>query len=499
MAITKIDTDMIANDAITADKIVAGALDTQLAGYLSTNSFATESYVGTAISNLVDSSPATLDTLNELAAALGDDPNFATTTATAIGLKAPLASPSFTGAATFSGNVGVGSSDFGNGGTLNLSVGVAGVTSGGLQLWASPAQTHYMQFGDSTAGGAPYSGAVGYNHATDSLLFLTAGSSKLTIASTGAATFSGAVTASTGNVLASTGDVETGYGGKGYLVSMTNIGPKYAIRSINNTEKTLFINDSAGGFTNIKTYTDGVLRTTLDANGNLGIGTITPSSKLTVDSGTTNTAYSPTSFNTASQIKINVASTQNNYAGIQFTHAGNTEGFIGFVRTSTTASDADFVIQSYTTSVGYTEKLRIDNSGIVTMPYQPRFIAYGASSGYIPGTYSQSVIFPTVANTSGHYSTSTGLFTAPVTGTYLFQGSIYSTTTANWSQAWLTINGVRGSYTDVISGDAFLISTTHLVDLTAGDTVGYHPYTQSGTYSIAASVYHTYFKGRLLG
>ena len=107
MAITKIGTDIIANDAITADKIAAGALDTQLAGYLSTNSFATESYVGTAISNLVDSSPATLDTLNELAAALGDDPNFATTTATAIGLKAPIASPSFTGAATFSGNVGI--------------------------------------------------------------------------------------------------------------------------------------------------------------------------------------------------------------------------------------------------------------------------------------------------------------------------------------------------------------------------------------------------------
>ena len=53
--------------------------------------YATETFVGTAISNLVDSSPATLDTLNELAAALGDDPNFATTTATAIGLKANTA------------------------------------------------------------------------------------------------------------------------------------------------------------------------------------------------------------------------------------------------------------------------------------------------------------------------------------------------------------------------------------------------------------------------
>ena len=63
----------------------------------STQSYATQTYVGTAVSNLVDSSPAALDTLNELAAALGDDPNFATTVTNSIALKAPLASPSFTG------------------------------------------------------------------------------------------------------------------------------------------------------------------------------------------------------------------------------------------------------------------------------------------------------------------------------------------------------------------------------------------------------------------
>jgi hypothetical protein len=39
------------------------------------------------VAALVDSAPATLDTLNELAAALGDDPNFATTVATQIGTK----------------------------------------------------------------------------------------------------------------------------------------------------------------------------------------------------------------------------------------------------------------------------------------------------------------------------------------------------------------------------------------------------------------------------
>ena len=48
---------------------------------------ATRSYVDTAIANLSDSAPGTLNTLNELAAALGDDANFASTTATNIAAK----------------------------------------------------------------------------------------------------------------------------------------------------------------------------------------------------------------------------------------------------------------------------------------------------------------------------------------------------------------------------------------------------------------------------
>lgn len=50
--------------------------------------YATDQDVADAVAALVDSSPTTLDTLNELAAALGDDPNFATTVAAQIGTKA---------------------------------------------------------------------------------------------------------------------------------------------------------------------------------------------------------------------------------------------------------------------------------------------------------------------------------------------------------------------------------------------------------------------------
>lgn len=61
---------------------------------------ATTAFVAAAVAALVDSTPPTLDTLKELAVALGEDPNFATTITTALGLKAPLASPSFTGSPT---------------------------------------------------------------------------------------------------------------------------------------------------------------------------------------------------------------------------------------------------------------------------------------------------------------------------------------------------------------------------------------------------------------
>ena len=58
-----------------------------LTSHQSLSGYATETYVGNQITALVDSSPATMDTLNELAAALGDDPNFATTVSTSIGTK----------------------------------------------------------------------------------------------------------------------------------------------------------------------------------------------------------------------------------------------------------------------------------------------------------------------------------------------------------------------------------------------------------------------------
>ena len=59
-----------------------------------------ESHVQSKVDAVIDSAPGALDTLNELAAALGDDANFSTTLTNNLATKAPLASPSFTGTPT---------------------------------------------------------------------------------------------------------------------------------------------------------------------------------------------------------------------------------------------------------------------------------------------------------------------------------------------------------------------------------------------------------------
>jgi microcystin-dependent protein len=123
---------------------------TQSAGDASTK-VATTAYTDTAISNLVDSSPGALNTLNELAAAVGDDANFSTTITNSIATKMPLAGGEFTGNVTCenitpdadsSRNLGSNSVRFANiyGDTIygdgsNLT-GIVSFVSGMILLWS---------------------------------------------------------------------------------------------------------------------------------------------------------------------------------------------------------------------------------------------------------------------------------------------------------------------------------------------------------------------------
>jgi len=99
---------------LTSKTITSGTLGSDLAagtykitglGTPSANTdAATKSYVDTAVANVVASAPAALDTLNELATALGNDASFSTTVATSIGTKVAKAGDSMTGALSMGTN-----------------------------------------------------------------------------------------------------------------------------------------------------------------------------------------------------------------------------------------------------------------------------------------------------------------------------------------------------------------------------------------------------------
>ena len=107
IANSAVATDHLADTGVTFGKLHTALVVTESDGISSNDNDATIAtsaaiidHVATEVAALVDSAPGTLNTLNELAAALNDDASFSTTITDSIALKAPLASPALTGTPT---------------------------------------------------------------------------------------------------------------------------------------------------------------------------------------------------------------------------------------------------------------------------------------------------------------------------------------------------------------------------------------------------------------
>jgi hypothetical protein len=87
----------------------AAAASTYLSQATAASTYATQSSVSTAISNVINAAPAALDTLKELADALGSDASFSTTVTTSIASKADRTLSNLTDAAAARTNLGLGS------------------------------------------------------------------------------------------------------------------------------------------------------------------------------------------------------------------------------------------------------------------------------------------------------------------------------------------------------------------------------------------------------
>ena len=131
--------------------------------------------------------------------------------------------------------------------------------------------------------------------------------------------------------------------------------------------------------------------------------------------------------------------------------------------------------------------MAMNNSGVVTKPSQPAFsvrLSLVANANYTSGpTVIAKAVTTYFANVGNHFSASTGRFTAPVSGYYVFGANLrydgfsgsyfYLTMTMNNNMISRHLSSTHGTYLQATVQSAVLMSQNDYVDLnvqSAGDT-----------------------------
>jgi hypothetical protein len=237
--------------------------------------------------------------------------------------------------------------------------------------------------------------------------------------------------------------------------------------------------------------------------GNVGVGTTTPSSfgKFGVRGAVTLATWGATSGH------FSDAATGSLY----ITHDTNKVSL-------KTDSDLNLFCNNtgdaITFSTDAIERIRIDSTGRITTPYQPSFRAGRTSIQTV--TNNSIIIFDTASSNYKHnvgscYSLSTGIFTAPVTGTYYFHTQvIIQSAVNNQNYADLLgfrVNGNQVAYSEkrcnyVVNytgnGGYFVDNMTAIFYLSTGDNVVCINASGS-TVDVHGNPNYSIFEGYLLG
>ena len=244
-------------------------------------------------------------------------------------------------------------------------------------------------------------------------------------------------------------------------------------------------------------------------NDRVGVGTTSPTHPLTV------VGANETTFDGLGTIRLTGTNAYNSGdagSGITFTgrfnsnNAETTLGQISCKKANTTDGNYDgvltFGVRNTLEGVNI-ERMRIDASGRVTMPYQPAFSAYRTAGSIGVGNNQLFTFNVTVLNVGSHYNASTGRFTAPVSGHYMFtyhmlkrQGGVAAT--------YLRKNGGNtissaNTYTDnggIVQEQT--VGASHIIYLAASDYVEVRVDVSSGDFYGDANS-HNIFTGHLIG
>tara|TARA_R110000851_G_scaffold88017_1_gene191841 strand:- start:29 stop:2431 length:2403 start_codon:yes stop_codon:yes gene_type:complete len=290
---------------------------------------ATTAYTDAAITALVNSAPVTLDTLNELAAALDDDPNYAATTATLIGSKMPKSGGAFTGAIT-------------------------GTTAGFTRLDINATNTQLKGDLFANTDGAFDIGASGANRPRN--LYISNSISAADITTTGAGAFGGTVTAD----------------------GLTVDGPRVLVQRANDDSSIAFANNASG------TPSGHVWATGLDysnsnaftiAYGSSGIPSLSDGSKMIItSSGNVGIGCTPShsvDILSANQLALRLNTTDSDGCYLAIQTNGTAKGYLGTSHhlVAGVPSENDITLRAENnlqfTTGGGSERMRISSAGNV--------------------------------------------------------------------------------------------------------------------------------------
>lgn len=389
--------------------------------------------------------------------------------------RAPTASPTFTGTATLPSTTSIGSVT-----STEISY-LSGVTSSiqtQLNAKLDTSATTYVQQSGTTGSAYLPAGSTAQRPGTPAAGFIRY--------NTTTGKFEG-YGSSWGNIGggAAIGDTPPSNPGAGDLWWSSADGRMYVFYTDANSSQ--WVDLSAGGAGQYLPLTGGTVSGNMSVTGTVGVGTSTAGyGHLTV--------YGGSSYGTISILTGATGSSRLFFSDAQNT-ADEYDGFIQY-------DHSNRVMQFGTAQ---TERMRIDASGRVTMPYQPAFHATGPYTGGLwsvsasTGTGYVIIYTGILVNRGSHYNTSNGRFTAPVAGCYYFFASITAAGAYSGPQLYLRVNGAgqTGNVIAYTNTGYCTASGSWIVQLNAGDFVDC--YWQANNMATAIDLSRAHFNGHLIG
>jgi hypothetical protein len=170
------------------------------------------------------------------------------------------------------------------------------------------------------------------------------------------------------------------------------------------------------------------------------------------------------------------------------------------------SSNGEIIFKADTGSA-VTEHMRINNTGAITKPLQPAFSAKSSSTPTLAINTTYTLPLDTeIFDQNADYDTSNYTFTAPITGRYQLNGSVYMYNSLDSSAGYmiLKIETSNREYQKIITATMFgsdianfSMNISVTADMDASDTAYLTLYQQGGAAQVTISGGNTHFTGFL--